>query len=130
MENEYAQAVWAMVEKGKAPHEAVAALKKMLESRGRSALMPKIARAFKRLAAREANRNTFTLTVAREKDAKTAVREVEKALTQLKISDVDVIESVDDSLIGGWRLEGRGLLIDNSWKKSLLSIYNRVTNHV
>ena len=34
---------------------------------------------------------------------------------------------VDDSLIGGWRLEGRERLIDASYKELLLSIYNRAT---
>jgi F0F1-type ATP synthase delta subunit len=127
MEQAYAQALWQMVEKGKTPQEAVGALKKLLDVRGRAALLPRIAKAFRRLAAREAGRNNFTLTVAREKDAKSALRAVEKVLTELKIADVDVCEVVDESLIGGWRLEGRGVLIDNSWKKALLSIYNRVT---
>ena len=127
MERVYAEALWGMVEKGKAAHEAVAALKKMLEARGRTALLPRIGRAFQRLAAKEANKNTCTLTVACQKDAQQAVKEVEKVLTDLRIGETDVHEIVDESLIGGWRLEGRGILIDTSWKNSLLSIYNRVT---
>ena|SRR3989344_2178037 len=127
MQEQYAQAVLAMVEKGKAAHEAVAALTKTLEARGRLALLPRIGRAFQRLAAKEANKNTFTLTVARQKDAQQAVKEVEKVLTDIRIGETDVYETVDESLIGGWRLEGRGILIDTSWKNSLLSIYNRVT---
>lgn len=127
MQDAYAQALWTMVESGKAPHEAVAALKKMLDARGRLALVPKIARAFRRLAAKEANKNTLTLTVARQKDAHAAIKEVEKVLADLKIADADLCELVDESLIGGWRLEGRGILVDKSWKNSLLSIYNRVT---
>lgn len=127
MEKSYAQALWVMIEKGKAPHEAVAALKKMLEARGRLALLPRIGKAFERLAAKESQKNTLTLTIARQKDAQKALKEVEKVLTEKKITDVDLCESIDESLIGGWRLEGRGLLIDNSWKHSLISIYNRVT---
>ncbi len=127
MEHAYAHALWQMVEKGKTPHEAVSALKKMLEVRGRLALLPKIGAAFKRLAAKEANKNTLSLTVARQKDAAAAVKEVEKVLAGLKIADVDLCETVDESLIGGWRLEGRGILIDTSWKKGLLSIYNAAT---
>ncbi|RJQ35384.1 hypothetical protein C4568_01040 [Candidatus Parcubacteria bacterium] len=130
MEKAYAQALWVMVEKGRTPHEAVAALKRMLEARGRASLFPKIGRAFARLAAKEASKNSFTLTVARQKDAQKAVKEVEKVLTDLKIGETDLYEEVDESLIGGWRLQGRGLLIDNSWKSALLSIYNRATSHV
>ena len=116
-----------MVEKGSAPHEAVTAIKKNLEARGRLALLPKIGSAFERLAAKEAQKHSLTLSVARQKDAQTALKEIEKALSQLRIADIDLYTVVDDSLIGGWRLEGRGMLIDNSWKNSLISIYNRVT---
>ena len=42
--------------------------------------------------------------------------------------DVDV--ALDDSLIGGWRLEGRGNLVDASFKKSLLDMYNRTTQKI
>ena len=127
MQEAYAQALWTMIEKGKAPHEAVAAMKKELETRGRATLLPKIARAFERLAAKENSKNTLTLSIARTKDAPHAVKEVEKVLAELKIGDVDLYETIDESLIGGWRLEGRGVLIDKSWKSALLSIYNRVT---
>ena len=68
-----------------------------------------------------------TLTVARQKDAKTALREVEKLLKELKLGEVDLCEEIDESLVGGWRLEGKGVFVDNSWKKSLLSIYNQAT---
>ncbi|HEY4526296.1 MAG TPA: F0F1 ATP synthase subunit delta [Candidatus Paceibacterota bacterium] len=128
MERVYAEALWEMVEKGKAAHEAVAALKKMLEARGRLALLPRIGKAFQRLAAKEAKKNTCTLTIARQKDAQKAVKEVEQVLAELKIGDTDLCETVDESLIGGWRLEGRGMLVDQSWKKALLDIYTRATS--
>lgn len=126
MQEAYAQALWVVIQKGKTPQEAVAALKKTLEGRGRMALLPKIANAFQRLAAKESQKNTLTLSVARQKDFQKAVKDVENVLTELRISETDVCESVDESLIGGWRLEGKGILVDQSWKKALLSIYNRV----
>ena len=116
-----------MIVGGKQPHAAVTAMKKNLEARGRSALLPKIARAFARLAAKESQKNTLTLTIARQKDAKMALKEVEKVLAEQRVADMDLCETVDEKLIGGWRLEGKGLLVDNSWKSALLSIYNRAT---
>lgn len=127
MEEAYAQALWVLIERGAKPHEAVVALKKQLHARGRSSLLPKIAKAFQRLADKSAKKQRFTLTVARPKDAQKAVKDVEKVLAEMKVTDAELCEVVDDSLIGGWRLEGCGVLVDNSWKKSLLSIYNRVT---
>jgi len=128
MERAYAQAVLAMVENGKTPHEAVAALRKTLEIRGRLALLPRIGKAFERLVAKEAKKNTCTLTIARQKDAQKAVKEVEQVLAELKIGDTDLCETVDESLIGGWRLEGQGMLVDQSWKKALLNMYTRATS--
>jgi len=69
----------------------------------------------------------MTLSVMREKDAKQAIKEVEMVLAAHKIANVDLCEEVDETLIGGWRLEGRGVLLDTSWKRSLLSIYNAST---
>ncbi len=127
METAYAQALWHLIEKGMKPVDAVAAIKKSLETHGRSALLPKIGRAFARLAAREERKNIMTLSVARQKDVAHALKETQKVLAVQGIKETDLCESVDESLIGGWRLEGRGLLVDRSWKKSLLSMYNRAT---
>src|SRR3954465_1149033 len=106
----YAQVLKNMIEAGKQPHEAVAALKKNLEKHGRSALLPKIARAFERLAAKEARKNTVVLTVAKEKDAAHALKEAQHMLTEQGVKQSDIVHKIDSSLIGGWRLEGRGLL--------------------
>jgi len=35
---------------------------------------------------------------------------------------------VDESLIGGWRLEGKETLVDASYKRELLELFNRSVN--
>ena len=76
--------------------------------------MGKVAKAFSRLA--EANRaNRSRIFVAKEKDAKSALK-------ASGVPEADVC--VDESLIGGWRLEGGNEVIDRSFKKYLLDIYN------
>ena len=127
MENAYAEALWDLIEKGMKPAEAVAAVKKSLEEKGRSVLLPKIARAFARLAARHERQRTMTLTIARKKDMAHALKAAQTILAEQGIQETDLCETIDETLIGGWRLEGRGLLVDQSWKKSLLSIYTRAT---
>lgn len=127
MEHAYAQALWSAVEGGMTPHAAVKSLKELLERSGRAALIPKVVRAFARLAERESKKNDLVLTVARdidERHARTEAREILEALEDSK----DLKTQVDDSLIGGWRLEGKGMLIDNSHKNKLLGIYHRVTS--
>jgi len=95
--------------------------------RGRQALMPRIGKAFVRLAAREGGKNDLTLSIAHEKDERKAMREAKEMLAQTDPSKKDITVKLDETLIGGWRLEGSEQLIDASWKKHLLSIYNRAT---
>ncbi len=118
MEIAYAQALWKSVQNGKTPKEAVAALMEILKRQGRIELMPRIQRAFTRLV--DQNRSTRSrVFVAHEKDAK-------EAFAASGVDEADVC--IDETLIGGWRLESADTLVDNSFKKHLLSIYSSVTN--
>ena len=116
MERSYAQALWNMVEKGKDPKSAVASLLEVLKKHGRSELLPRILRAFQRLSEAEANKKRNRLWVAHEKDAASAMK-------SSGVEEADVC--VDESLIGGWRLEQKETLVDVSFKKMLLDMYNR-----
>ena len=110
------------------PAKAVHALQGILKTHGREALLPRIASAFARIAAREAKRTGVVLTVAREKDERRAHKEVKELLSAMGIETKDLKTQVDDTLIGGWRLEGRETLTDVSYKKALLDLYVRVTS--
>lgn len=127
MYDTYAQVLWKLAESGMKPKEAVAKLRERLVAEGRENLLPHIARAFTRLAERKLQKGRVMLSVAREKDAAKAKREIKELLRQLDIEPADVALEVDDTLIGGWRLEGRECLYDASFKKRLLSIYNAAT---
>jgi len=127
METSYAQALWKMIEAGTAPKRAISKLRENLAVRGRLALLPRIARAFARHAAREHAKNTLTLSVGKS-GAIRAKREAKTLLSGMHIAEDDVETVVDETLIGGWRLEGREYLYDASYKKFLLGMYNRLTN--
>ena len=134
METAYAQALWRMVTDGKTPHAAVEALRTLLTREGREALLPRIARAFERLAEREMHKTDMILTVAREKDERAAKKEAQEMLYRTGLLSAGGGSSfggktrVDDTLVGGWRLEGRGMLVDASYKTQLLDMYNRATS--
>jgi F0F1-type ATP synthase delta subunit len=127
MEATYASVLMRLIETGMTPEQALSAVQKHLEEKGRIQLMPKLALALKRLQERDATRSTMTLSVGRANDSAQALREAERTLAEMRVTDTDLCETVDETLIGGWRLEGRGLLVDKSWKSSLLSLYNRAT---
>ena len=125
MEQAYAQALMSLIEGGMEPKAALHALRESLKTRGREALLPRIALAFERLAARQIQKDTVVISIAREKDAHAAKREAKEILDQIGSDGNNVEIRVDETLIGGWRLEGRGALVDASFKKSLLDMYNR-----
>ena len=114
MEKLYAQALWKSVENGLPPKEVVESLAKLLKKQGRSDLMPRISRAFRRLAAAH-NGNRTRIFVAHERDAK-------HALNVSGVEEADIC--IDETLIGGWRLEGNNEVVDRSFKKHLLDIYS------
>lgn len=125
MEQAYARALWKMVEGGMSAIDAVENLRAVLVKQGRLALLPRIARAFERIAAREQARRAITLSVVHEKNSREAMHEARGTLKELGIAERDVSVKVDDTLIGGWRLEGRGHLQDSSHKQQLLALYNQ-----
>ena len=127
MEKHYAQALWTMIEKGVEPKKAVHALHDLLVANGRVSLMPRIGHAFDRLARTEMAKSTLVLSVAYEKDAHAAKQSIKEILSEMNADAKDVEVRVDESLIGGWRLEGREQLHDASFKKMLLEMYNRAT---
>jgi F0F1-type ATP synthase delta subunit len=123
----YAQALYQMLKEGMRPKEAVAKLRAVLRRQGRERLLSRIEHAFARIATRNEKKNTVTLSIARAKDKRKAQSAVKGLLKEMGISSKELAVEIDESLIGGWRLEGRERLVDASFKKDLLSLYNRVT---
>ncbi len=130
MEIAYAQALWKLIQNGKKPKEAVRALHEMLVRLGRVSLLPKIARAFGRIAERAQSQSGVVLSIAREKDERSAHKAVKGILSEMDVDAKDVTTQVDETLIGGWRLEGKEKLVDASFKKYLLQMYNAATTSI
>jgi F0F1-type ATP synthase delta subunit len=126
METAYAQALWNTVEKGIDPKKALAALYEKVIREGRGALLPRIARAFARIAQQSDNRTRTTVTIADPAHEALARREVTHTHGDAK--DIRVV--IDPTLIGGWRLESGEQLTDASYKKQLLNIYRTVTTAI
>ena len=127
MQNAYAQALWKLIEGGATPKSAMKSVHSALEARGRLGLLPRISRAFSRIASRTFARDNVVVYVAHKKDEGSALRQAGPILKRAGIKTKDVEICVDENLIGGWRLEGRELLHDASYKKQLLDIYERVS---
>ncbi len=124
MENAYAQALWQIIEKGTPQAEAVRSLHSFLKESGREALLPRIAKAFERIAATRARHDMAILTVADAKHEHYA----QEAAAAFGVKAKKMTVVVDTTLIGGWRLDARETLVDASYKKHLLELYRRTTN--
>lgn len=118
MEQAYAGALMRMIEQGTSPKEAVHAIREALRARGRDGLLPRVGRAFERLAHRAAAKGETRITVASHADA---------AAAQHAAGVKHAIVKEDATLIGGWRIEKDGTLVDDSYKRHLLDIYHRAT---
>lgn len=127
MPHQYAHALWRSVERGMAPKKAVEALRTILQDSGKTALLPRIARELSRLAQERERKQTIVLSIAKDSDERTALAEVSELLEAVGADKSDIETRVDESLIGGWRFEGREMLVDASYKKQLLSMYNAAT---
>lgn len=124
MENAYAQALWKMMEKGTPQADAVRALHAFLKESGREALLPRIAKAFERIAATHASQDSAVLSIA-DRSHEAAAR-ARAAAIDPSAANARIV--IDPTLIGGWRLDTGEVLVDASYKKHLLELYRRTTN--
>lgn len=123
----YADAVIVMTKRGMSAREAVHVLAKHLERRGMIGALRGLRAALAKKAAAEVRRGIIVLEVADRHHAARVKQEAAEHLGAMGIS-MDTIEvREDDSLIGGWRFMRENTLVDNSFKKHLLSFYRQLT---
>lgn len=114
----YAQALVRLIAGGDTPHKAVQKTHELLKVQKREHMLPQIARSFARIMQVKHLKSREVLAVARAKDESHARKES-------GAKDAELV--LDETLIGGWRLEAKGLLQDASWKHHLLNIYKAST---
>ncbi len=115
----YARAILELNKKGDKADSIIEGLLKSLRERGSLLLLPQILSAYKRLTYR-GDSNKAVMTVARESDK-------EECLKSLNIDANNLDFKIDERLIGGYRLEQDGKLLDNSFKAKLLQVYRNAT---
>ncbi len=114
----YAKAMFALSSAGKNASDVVSGAVKSLKARGALGLLPKVLSAYERLVERAGTQGAV-LTVARETDKSGAL--------DASNAESDIEVKVDESIIGGYRLESKGKLVDNSFKLQLLQVYRNAT---
>ncbi|MBY0110517.1 hypothetical protein K2Y00_00700 [Patescibacteria group bacterium] len=119
MEKVYASALERLLSQGVKEDALMKNLMTHLKARGRVKLLPAILRSLKVAQIR----NTVTgatVEVARKEDAAKALS---AAATHGITADKAI---VNESLLSGWRGRSKGVLVDQSGKRALTDIYQRV----
>ncbi len=118
---DYSIGVLELIHEGMSPDRALEKLRAMLSSRGHDRLYPKILRELLTEATRSASRSSATVTIARKDDADTLKNDIENALRSLQATEHSIV--VDETITGGFVAEANEKRIDQSHKKSLLTLY-------
>jgi F0F1-type ATP synthase delta subunit len=114
----YAQASYEALKGGMDAEVVLVRLKEILQKNGHSSLFKESARGLMARLVKDDAANVAELTVAKASDAKAF-------LTAQGIQHTKTI--VDETIVGGFIVSGKGRELNASYKKSLLNIYRSLT---
>lgn len=107
-----------------AQKERFAQFLSVLKNRGHEALLPQILSVYERELEEKGKRTI--LTVASEKDAQKALKELESHKETFDLEHLETV--VDDSLIGGFVVRNQDTILDQSYRRALIGLYQKVTS--
>jgi len=103
-------------------------LQKIVEKRRHEKLLPAIVRRYQRIVS-SMRSDVSTVTVASKHDLEKYRKEISEAKNALGLSP-SIQEVENDSLIGGYVVQGKGKRIDGSYKRMLIALYRYMTSNV
>ena len=96
---------------------------KLVKIRGHAKLLPNILKEFDQKVAQSEKKSVSTLEVSKDADVSEAKKTLEADGNDL--TEIEIV--IDERLIGGFQYEKDDLVIDSSYKKSLLNLYRKIT---
>ena len=122
----YAHALYDLEREGNLDADtAVSKLVQILKAKGHIRLLPSILSEYKETLEISRDKKTVILTCARESDFEKYRIELKEHLGHLNSDFTE--EVVDDTIIGGYILQKEDSVIDASFKKKLLLLYQGAT---
>lgn len=126
----YAEALHRAL-KGKNESDAgriIARFSDVVSARGHSGLLTRIAQEFQSIAHRAHAQQKVLVVTAHEKGRARGMFAYEHYRKEGVISPEAVSEeAVDDSIVGGYQLRGKHMLVDQSYKRLLADLYKNIT---
>jgi F0F1-type ATP synthase delta subunit len=128
---EYAQALYVAT-RGKEEEEAERILQnfiRILEMHGHKKILTSVERELEKLVRRYGCQGELHVRVANENDADVLSSKIERDIQTLGADTLPRKVVVDETLVGGYELRALGTRIDRTYKRSLLTLYNKlITN--
>ncbi len=128
----YAEAL-ASALKGKGEKESIAIGTRFLDvvkARGHSGLLKLIPIELKKIIAREQSRSEVILVTVDEKSRTKWMHAYDHYEKEGIVPNGSARRDViDKSIIGGFQIRSKNILIDSSYKKSLIDLYKNITSH-
>ncbi len=106
-----------------------ARFRKVLSARGHEKLLPFVAHELEKILARENNKNEVILVTADKKSGAKWAHAYDHYEKEGIIPKGTIRRDViDESIVGGFQIRTKDILIDGSYKKSLVELYRSITN--
>lgn len=121
----YAQALKEIIRDGKGNEETIGvSFVNLLKKKGHIKLLPQILKEFEKFSEKDIDTKQVVLTVARIADEN---RFKSDALQYITGFDEGHLKTkIDESLVGGFKIETKDIVVDASYKKKLLNLYREI----
>lgn len=125
---DYSKAVSELIRDGMTFDTALTNLKRMLQARGHTRLYRKILTLLIIDSEKEEKENAVTLILAHKEDEAKYSKEIKEART---MGNTETHQTrIDQTIIGGFIIQGGQQRIDQSYKRRLLTLYRSLTQKV
>ncbi len=123
----YAQALYNKAHEKGARQESVAKdFIELMRARGQLKLLSPVLSEYRKIVETASRRSRVIARVAKEKDVRTYHDEIEKVLKDMGI-DEKPERIIDESVVGGVRIESHGAIYDRTYRRGLLELFRQIT---
>jgi F0F1-type ATP synthase delta subunit len=98
-----------------------------LRSRGHQKLLPNIVHELEKRLTRE--QESVKILFAREEDKIRYKENIQADLLEIAKEKEEQSQEIDEKLVGGYRVETKNILIDRSYKRALIDLYQKLLAH-
>ena len=127
LEQNYADAVFALQDDGVSDQDIVKGLARMLVARGHQRIAPRILAMLRAKQSERDRTSAVTVTVARTEDATRYAEEIAQSLDDIGVTSIGSTPDVDTQILGGYVVRGAGKVCDASHRSALITLYKNIT---